>query len=102
MLVAGERRKNTVAEIFVGLREAHRDITVGVSMVTLVELSHGIERARLDAHRTSRQSFIADLIADARIYPITAEIAQLVGRISGQQALRGVVIPSRTSRHSTL
>lgn len=58
-----------------------------------VELAHGIERAKLEAHREHRQAFLDDLIADIRIYPLTAEIAQLAGRISGQQASKGIVLP---------
>ena len=64
-----------------------------MSAVTLVELAHGIERAKQEAHRERRQAFLDDLISDLKIYPLTAAIAQLGGRISGQQARLGIVLP---------
>jgi len=92
-LVTAERRKHTVRDIFAQLRESCGETGVGLSAVTLVELAHGIERAQMDAQREHRQAFLDDLIADIRIYPVTAGIAQLAGRISGQQARRGLVLP---------
>lgn len=61
VVVAGERRKHSVAEIFTQIREAHGDAPIGLSAVTLVELAHGVERARLDSQRESRQAFLNDL-----------------------------------------
>ena len=91
-LVTAERRKHSAGEIFAQLREAHGETTAGLSAVTLMELAHGIERAKLDAHRARSQAFLDDLIADIKVYPIIADIALLAGRISGQQALRGFVL----------
>jgi predicted nucleic acid-binding protein len=92
-LVSAERRKHSVREIFAQLHELFGETTVGLSAVTLVELAHGIERAELENHRARRQAFLDDLIADIKIYPISTEIALLAGRISGQQARRGINLP---------
>jgi predicted nucleic acid-binding protein len=92
-LVTGERRKHSVREIFAQIREVYGEAGVGLSAITLVELAHGIERAKLDIHRDQRRAFLDDLISDIRIFPLTAEIARLAGRISGQQASRGIVLP---------
>ena len=61
--------------------------------MTLVKLAHGIERAKLDAQRQRRHAFLDDLIADMTIYPLTAQIARLAGKISGQEAERGITLP---------
>ena len=53
-----------------------------LSAVTIIELAHGIERAKLDTHRQRRQVFLDDLLADMTIYPLTTEIARLAGKIS--------------------
>ena len=71
----------------------HGEAEAGLAAVTLVELAHGIERAKIETHRTRRQAFLDDLIADMTIYPLTAEIARLAGRISGQEAERGITLP---------
>ena len=85
-LVTAERAKRSVREVFIQLRDAHGEAAVGLSVVTLTELAHGIERAKVEAHRQHRQAFLDDLIADIRIYPVTAAIAQLAGKLSGQHA----------------
>jgi predicted nucleic acid-binding protein len=92
-LVTAERRKHSVREIFAQLREVYGEAGAGLSAVTVVELAHGIERAQLEVHRRYRQAFLDDLIADIKIYPLTTEIAQLAGKISGEQGRRGIVIP---------
>ncbi len=63
-----------------------------LSVVTLVELTHGIYRARTDADRTRRRAFTEELRRDVAVHPVTAEIAELAGRIEGEQASRGVSI----------
>jgi predicted nucleic acid-binding protein len=40
-----------------------------------------------------QQAFLDDLIADIKICPIIAAISLLAGRISGQRARRGFVLP---------
>jgi predicted nucleic acid-binding protein len=62
-------------------------------VVTLVELAHGIERANLEVHREQRQAFLDDLIADMVVFPVTAGIARLAGKISGQLGRRGFTVP---------
>jgi tRNA(fMet)-specific endonuclease VapC len=92
-LVTAERRGHKVRDIFAQLRAVHGEAETGLAAVTLVELAHGIERAKLDVQRLRRQAFLDDLIADMTIHPLTAEIARLAGKISGQEAERGVTLP---------
>ena len=40
------------------------EVTAGLSVVTVAELAHGVERAKQDAHRLYRQNFLDDLLAD--------------------------------------
>ena len=63
-----------------------------LSVVTLVELAHGIYRARTDADRLRRRAFVQELRRDVAVVPVTAEIAELAGRIEGEQAARGVSV----------
>ncbi len=92
-LVSAERRGHSVRDIFAQLHSVHGTVPAGLSAVTLVELAHGIERAKPDARRKHRQSFLDDLVADMAIYPLTTEIARLAGSISGKEADRGITLP---------
>jgi predicted nucleic acid-binding protein len=57
-----------------------------------VELTHGIQRAKLEERRRYRQAFVDELIRDVPVHPVTVEIAKLAGRIEGEQAEEGVSI----------
>ncbi len=92
-IVTAERRGHSVPEILGQVREAWGDTEIGLSVVTIVELTHGIQRARLEAQRQRREAFVAELMATLTVHPITAEIAQRAGIISGQGAARGVNLP---------
>ena len=60
--------------------------------MTVVELTHGIQRAKLEERRQRRQAFIDELIRDVPVHPVTVETAKLAGRIDGEQAEQGVSI----------
>lgn len=62
-------------------------------MVTIAELTHGVERSKLEAQRQRSQAFVDDVLAALTVYPVTTEIAQRVGVISGQEAERGITLP---------
>jgi tRNA(fMet)-specific endonuclease VapC len=61
-------------------------------VVTIVELTHGIYRAKSEADRERRQAFSEELRRDMVVHPVTVEIAELAGRIEGEQASRGANI----------
>jgi len=75
-LVTGERLGQSAAQIFSRLGADYGEEEVGLSVI-----------------RIRRQEFLDDLVADIAILPLTAGIARLAGKISGQQALQGIVIP---------
>lgn len=92
VLIAGERRKESVRELLNRVRSAHGDVDCALSVVTIVELTHGIYRAKSDPDRERRRVFSEELRRDMVVHPVTVEIAELAGRIEGEQAARGVTI----------
>ena len=92
-LVTAERRGHTVSEILERVQSAFGETAVGLSAVTIVELTHGIQRARIAVQRQRRQLLVQELRAAVRVYPLTDEIAELAGMISGQEADRGITLP---------
>lgn len=92
VLIAGERRNESVRDILERVRENLTETEAALSAVTVLELTHGIYRAKTDAHRQRREAFVEELLQSLVVYPITLEIAQLAGRIEGQQASQGISI----------
>jgi tRNA(fMet)-specific endonuclease VapC len=92
-LVSAERRGHSVSEILEQVRDVLGEGVVGLSAVTIVELTHGIQRAKIEAQRQRRQTFVLDLRAAIPVHPLTDEIAERAGLISGREADRGVTFP---------
>lgn len=92
VLIARERRGQGVHAIIQRVLTSHGEQDAALSVVTLVELTHGIQRARTDADRERRRAFTQELRRDVAVIPVTAEIAELPGRIEGEQAARGISI----------
>jgi tRNA(fMet)-specific endonuclease VapC len=92
VLIAGERRGESVREILKRVQSAHGEVDCVLSVVTIVELTHGIYRAKSDADRQRRRAFSEELRRDMVVHPVTVEVAELAGRLEGEQASRGVSI----------
>jgi predicted nucleic acid-binding protein len=91
-VIAGERRGHTVRQILEQFKADYGEIEFGLSVVTIVELTHGVQRAGTDERSCRRQAFIDELIRDIPIYPVNIDTARLAGRIEGDQAAGGVRI----------
>lgn len=81
-----------VQAILQRVQATHGEPDAALSVVTLVEVTHGIYRARTDADRERRRAFGQELRREMAVLPVTAEIAELAGRIEGEQAARGISI----------
>jgi len=92
ILIASERRGETIEDILRSARATHGEIDIALSTVSVVELTHGIYRARTEADRTRRRIFAEGVFQDLIVHPVTLEIAQLAGRIEGEQAAKGIAI----------
>jgi len=93
VIVRAERRGHSVAQILAQIRENHGETEIGISVVTLAELTHGVHRCKTEVQRQRSQAFVDDVLATFTVYPVTAEIAQRVGIISGQAAERRITLP---------
>ena len=71
---------------------SHGEAEAGLSAVTIVELTHGVYRAKSDADGNRRRTFVEEICRDMVVHAVTVEIARLAGRIEGEQAARGVSI----------
>jgi tRNA(fMet)-specific endonuclease VapC len=92
VVIAAERRGHTIRQILGQFKTGYGEIEIGLSVVTIVELTHGVQRAITDEGRQRRQSFVDELIRDVPVHPVDIEIARLAGRIEGSPAAQGVTI----------
>ena len=93
MVIAAERRGDTVEQLIEKIVKATGDQEAALSAVGLTELIHGLYRAQTPEIRQRRESFLNELLTDLTVYPYTKETALLAGKIDGEQQSRGVVIP---------
>jgi predicted nucleic acid-binding protein len=92
ILIAEERRRGTILNILRDTEEMHGEVEIAVSSISVVELTHGIYRAKTDAERERRRDFASGTFSAVPVHPVTFEIAQLAGRIDGEQAAKGIAI----------
>jgi predicted nucleic acid-binding protein len=93
VVIAAERRGDNVTRLLKQVVAATGDQRAVLSSVGLTELVHGIHRAKSAQARTSRESFVRELLNDVEVYPFTRETALLAGKIDGEQQSRGITIP---------
>ena len=93
ILIEAERQRLDVTRFLkqvtgrIGEREA------AICAISVAELAHGVYRAATPARSQARRSFLDDLKATVAIYPITAETAELVGKLDAESSRQGVAIP---------
>jgi len=92
LLIAGERRGQRIWDILERVRAAQGETESALSVVTVLELTHGIYRARSEADARRRRAFVEELCGAIPVQPVTLEIAQVAGRIEAEQAARGIAI----------
>jgi len=90
VVIAAERRGQTVRQILEQVRAAQGELDIGLSVVTIAELTHGAYRVKTEAGQRRRLAFIEELCRDVPVHPVSLEIAKLAGRIEGQQEAQGI------------
>jgi len=92
VVIAAERLGQTAYEMLEGIGLQSQDAEIVISVVTVLELAHGIARADTLPRRARRQQFLDDLLAGMPVYPVTVPIALRAGQIDGQMQASGMRI----------
>jgi predicted nucleic acid-binding protein len=92
ILIDSERRGEALEHTLRRIRAIHGEIDIALSAVSVVELTHGIYRARTNADRERRRLFAEGIFHDIVVHSFSLEIGLLAGRIEGEQAARGITI----------
>jgi predicted nucleic acid-binding protein len=85
---SGKNPRNIIDELAV----AFSDTDAALSVVTVVELAHGIERADSEQRRDKRERFVSELLREIPVQPVTVPIALRAGRIGGVLQAQGAGI----------
>jgi tRNA(fMet)-specific endonuclease VapC len=92
VFIAGERRGETVRQIISRVWTAFGNVECALSVISALELTHGIYRAKSDVDRMRRRAFTDDVLLTMVVHPVSLAIARLAGRIEGEQAAMGISI----------
>jgi predicted nucleic acid-binding protein len=91
--VAAERQGMNARQLLLSIEAQTGDDEIAVSVVTLLELVHGVVRSDMPGRRERRQGFLNELMSVLPSHGVTAAVALRAGRIDGHSQAKGVRIP---------
>jgi len=94
VIIAAERKQQTVEELLTLIRQIFGDIEIAISAVTVAELVHGVARANTPEIRARRRAFIDELKKHVPVHSVTDSTAEIAGQLSGEQAAKGITLPA--------
>ena len=92
VVIAAERLGQTAYQMLEAIGLQTDDSEIAVSVVTVLELAHGITRAGTPQRRSRRQQFLDDLLLGMPVHPVSVPIALRAGQIDGQMQAAGTRI----------
>lgn len=92
-VVAAERADHNARQLLESVALQTGDDEIAVSVVTVLELAHGVTRADTRERGEKRQRFLEELLIGVPIQPVTVPVALRAGQIDGQGQAQGVRIP---------
>jgi tRNA(fMet)-specific endonuclease VapC len=87
-IISLERDRTQVASLVSG----REDEPFGISVVTVAELLHGVERADTEVRRLRRQSFVEKILESFPIFPFDVQVARIYARIWASLAKKGLTV----------
>jgi predicted nucleic acid-binding protein len=90
--ITAERQKLPVEGMLAAIHAIVGSTEIALSVVSVMELEHGIWRAKDAGRANRRRQFLEDLIGKVPVYPITTELARKTGRIDAEQQEKGICI----------
>jgi predicted nucleic acid-binding protein len=91
--VAAEREGKNARQLLESVGVETGDDNIALSVITVLELAHGVARADTVERRERRQRFLDELLVGVPIQPVTAPIALRAGQMDGRSRASGVSIP---------
>jgi len=89
-IIAIERKSYDIHRIVDG----HEDEEFGISVITVAELLHGVERADTHTRKTKRQAFVEKVIEFFPVFPLDITVARTYARLWASLSLQGITVGS--------
>jgi tRNA(fMet)-specific endonuclease VapC len=93
VLIAAERKRLTTPQAIRNVCESAGEVPIVICSLTVAELGHGIYRADTPERGRMRRQFLDEIKAHLPIHPVTEVTAEIVGRVGGEQAQKGITLP---------
>jgi predicted nucleic acid-binding protein len=93
VVIAAERVDQTAYQMLERIGLEASDPEIAISVITVLELAHGVIRADTAHRRASRQRFLDDLLAGMPVHPVTIQVALRAGQIDGELQAAGTRVP---------
>jgi tRNA(fMet)-specific endonuclease VapC len=87
-IIALERDRATIDDLIAG----REDEPFGISVVTVAELLHGVERADTEPRRLKRQAFVEKVIELFPVFPFDISVARIYARIWASLVSKGQTV----------
>jgi tRNA(fMet)-specific endonuclease VapC len=87
-IIALERNRGAVESLVAG----REDEQFGISVVTVAELLHGVERADSETRKIRRQAFVEKVIEMFPVLPFDIGVARIYSRIWASLVRRGFTV----------
>ena len=92
LLIEGERGGKEADALISRLGTVFGESSIALSVVSVVEFTHGIYRAKRPEQQERRLRFAEDIFRVIAVHPVTFQIGILAGRIHGEQMARGITL----------
>lgn len=92
VFIAAERRGLNPRQTLADIGSRFPGEQFALSVVTLIELAHGVARADTSERRMTRQQYLSELTFASPVHPVTMSIALRAGQIDGENTAKGVRI----------
>lgn len=88
--IAAERRGKNARQALTDIASRVPGEDVAVSVITLIELAHGVARANSPERKAARQQFLNELMMALPVHPVSVSVALRAGQIDGENSAQGV------------
>jgi predicted nucleic acid-binding protein len=89
-LIAAERHGSNARQALIEIARLAPGEDVGLSVVSVSELMHGVIRADSSARRAMRRQFLDELLTALPVFPVTVPIALRTGELDAHCAAAGI------------
>jgi predicted nucleic acid-binding protein len=86
-LIAAERKGKNAQQALAAIASRAAGKDVAISVVTVIELAHGVARANTPQRKAARRQFLSELLT---VLPVTVPAALRAGQIDGENSVQGI------------